>query len=89
MNCEIDHWLTKFAACYHLLLSLYFSNVLTDMSSKRTRKDLTPKLKPEIIKCVEGGAKHSAVAIANSVSRSTVTKVIQNKKKLMDAFMVC
>ncbi len=57
------------------------------MSSKRTRKDLTLKQKLEIIKCAEGGAKHSAVAIANSVSRSTVTKVIQNKKKLMDAFM--
>ncbi len=59
------------------------------MSSKRTRKDLTLKQKLEIIKCVEGGAKHSAVAIANSFSRSTVTKVIQNKKKLMDALMVC
>ncbi len=58
------------------------------MPSKRTGKDLTLKQKLDIIKCVEGGAKHSAVAIANCVSRSTVTKIVQNKETLLDAFVV-
>ncbi len=69
---------TKVAACYRLLLSLYLFNFLTETSSLKTRKDLTLKQKLDIIKCVEGGAKHSVVAIANFVSRSTVAKVVQN-----------
>ncbi len=70
------------------LYSFEFPVYATDMSSKRTRKDLTLKQKLDIIKCVEGGTKHSAVAIANCVSRSTVTKIVQNKKTLLDAFVV-
>ncbi len=42
----------------------------------------------DIIKRVEGGAKHSAVVIVNYVSRLTVIKIAQNKKALLGAFMV-
>ncbi len=67
---------------------LFQTVYVTDMSSKRTRNDLTLKQKFDIINCVEGGGKHFAVAIAYCVSRSTVAKIVQNKKTLLDAFIV-
>ncbi len=61
---------------------------VTEKHCKSICKDLTLGQKLDNIKCVEGGAKHSAVAIANCVGRSTVTKIVLNKRNLLDAVMV-
>ncbi len=61
---------------------------VTETHFKRIHKDLTLGQKLDTIKCVECGAKHSAAAIANCVSSSAVTKIVLNKRNLLDAVMV-
>ncbi len=60
---------------------------VTETHFKSICKDLTLGQKLENIKCVEGGSKHFAAAIANCVSRSTVTKIVLNKRNLLDVIM--
>ncbi len=61
---------------------------VTETHFKCIRKDLTLGQNLDNIKCVEGGAKHFAAATANCVSRSTVTKIVLNRRNLLDAVMV-
>ncbi len=61
---------------------------VSETHSKRIRKDLTLGQKLDNIKCIEGSAIHSAVAIANCASRSTVTKIVLNKRNRLEAVMV-
>ncbi len=61
---------------------------VTETHSKRIRKNLTLGQKLDNIKCIEGSAMHSAVAIANCVRRSIVTKIVLNKTNRLEAVMV-
>ncbi len=67
-----------------------FANLVyvTETYFKRIRKDLTLGQKLDNIKCVEGGTKNSAVAIANCVSRPTAIKIVLNKRNRLEAVMV-
>ncbi len=70
------------------LYSFEYPVYVTETHSKRTRKDLTLGQKLDNIKCIEGSASHSAVAIANCVGRSTMAKIVQNKRNRLKAVIV-
>ncbi len=61
---------------------------VAETHSKRVRKDLILGQKLDTIKCIEGSVKDSAVAISNCVSRSTVTKIVLNKRNRLGAVML-
>ncbi len=70
------------------MYSFSYPVYVTETHSKRIRKILTLGQNLDKIKCIEEGAKHSAVDIANCISRSTVTKIVLNKRNRLGAVMV-
>ncbi len=71
-----------------MLVQFFISGLCYRDAFQENSQNFNPWQNLDNIKSIEEGAKHDAVAIANCVSRSTVTKIVLNKRNRLGAVMV-